>query len=305
MTSKHGQSHKVIAATEPFAAKTPLSGLFALAKEPSGEWLNSVSLLNLGGMMLGGHIIALGIKSCWLDADDALPTAVHALLLEGPDPATPCQMKVESLRDGQRLAHRSSRIKQANRDCARITTTLARPSLARTSSGYTHSATLPAVPEPETLPDRQTLISQLPASEGQLRRGILAGYPDLDIREIPCDPGQDGRGLFWVRVPEARTLCAIDQFCLLALITDYWFPLPTHKLPGARRTMGEDFVSISLDHALWFHTQPDCSDWILFDMRATGAAGGLSTLRGEAWSQSGQSLATFGQSSILLPSPFS
>ena len=144
-------------------------------------------------------------------------------------------------------------------------------------------------------------MAALPASTGQLRRGILQGHPYFDIREVPYDPGQDGRGLFWIRAEGAKDLSAIDQYCLRALITDYWFPLPTHHLPGAAEALGADFVSSSLDHALWFSAQPDCSDWILFDMRATAANGGLSTLTGQAWTRDGRALATFAQTSILAP----
>ncbi|NBB50447.1 hypothetical protein GVN24_19410 [Rhizobium sp. CRIBSB] len=297
------------AGTAPFRTLTavapldPAAGpaeLFAL--DPSdGGWRNRVCLLNLGGMMLGGHIIALGIKAAWLAAREALPHAVHALLLEGPDPGRPCELEVETIRDGRRLAHRTASIRQGSRTGARITTTLVHPELARSSPDYHHSAPAPSVPAPEDLPERQALINALPASTGPLRRGILQAYPYFDIREVPCDPGQDGRGVFWIRAEGARGLSPIDQFCLLALMTDYWFPLPTHHLPGAAEVMGADFVSSSLDHALWFNTQPDCSDWMLFDMRATAANGGLSTLRGEAWTRDGRALATFAQTSILAP----
>lgn len=300
MNIPQASPHRMLTALQPLDMDLGAAKLFQLdgAEE---EWRSCVSLLNLGGKMLGGHILALGIKAACQTTGDAVPHAIHALLLEGPDPARPLDLSVDRIRDGRRLVHRVTTIRQGDRISARITTTHAQPDLAGSTHDYRHSVPPPDVPWPEELPTRDSLLKALPPSTGQLRRAILQGHPYFDIREVPCDPGQDGRGLFWARAEQARDLSPVDHYCLMALLTDFWFPLPTHYLPGAAEAMGPDFISSSLDHALWFHTQPDCTQWTLFDMRATAAGGGLSTLRGEAWTREGHSLATFAQTSILFP----
>jgi acyl-CoA thioesterase-2 len=286
---------------EPFAPGASLTDLFAL--DPQGSvWRNRQTILNIGGIMLGGHIAAFGIKAAWLTARDALPAAAHVLMLSSPDPQQPCDHQVEVIRDGRRLAHRNTAISQNGRLCAQVTNTLARPALAQSAPAFRHPIRPPAVPEPQSLPGREDLLAALPPSAGGMRRRILQGHPFLDIREVPCDKGQDGHGMFWVRVVEAAGLEPIDQYCLLALISDFWFVLPIHHLPGASAAMGDDFVTTSLDHALWFHGQPDCADWMLFDMRASAAGGGLGTKHGEVWDRTGQPLATFAQHSLLFPS---
>lgn len=250
--------------------------------------------------MLGGHIAGLGVKAACLSAGNTVPASAHVLFLSGPDPLLPCDLHVETIRDGQRLAHRETSISQNGRMRARLTTTLARPALSSSGPAFRHMVLSPAVPDPETLPTRQTLLSTLPDNAGNLRRKILLGHPFLDIREILCDRGQDGHGQFWVKVPGAESLAPIDHFCLLTLISDFWFSLPIHHLPGAAETLGLDFITTSLDHAIWYHAQPDCSDWILFDMRAMAAGGGIATLQAKAFSSDGQPLATIIQNALIL-----
>ena len=290
---------RAISGLEALESDADLVAMFALDFN-HGDWRNQVSVMNVGGIMLGGHIAALGVKAAHLSAGNADPASTHVLFLSGPDPLLPCDLQVKTIRDGRRLAHRETSISQNGRLCARVTTTLARPTLSSSGRAYWHMVLPPAVPNPQTLPSRQTLLNTLPNNTGNLRHKILLGHPFLDIREIPCDRGQDGRGQFWVKVPGAEMLAPVDHLCLLTLISDFWFSLPVHHLPGSTATLGPDFITTSLDHAIWYHAQPDCSDWILFDMKAIAAGGGLATLQAQAWSRDGQSLATIVQNALFL-----
>jgi len=289
----------VLSGLEALESDADLTAMFALDAN-NGAWRNQLSVMNVGGIMLGGHLAALGLHAAWINVRDATPSSAHVLFLSGPDPLLPCDLQVETIRDGQRLAHRETLIGQNGRLRARVTTTLARPTLSSRGPAYRHLVLPPAVPDPETLPTRQSLLDALPDEAGDLRRKILLGHPFLDIREIPCDRGQDGHGQFWVKVPGAKTLAPFGHFCLLTLISDFWFSLPIHHLPEAAETLGLDFITTSLDHAIWYHAQPDCSDWILFDMKATAAGGGLATLQAQAWSRDGQPLATIVQNALFL-----
>ena len=153
-----------------------LAAMFAFDFNP-GDWRNQVSLMNVGGIMLGGHIAALGVKAACLSAGNTIPASAHVLFLSGPDPLLPCELQVETIRDGQRLAHRETSISQNGRMRARVTTALARPALSSRGPAFRHTVLSPAVPDPETLPTRQTLLSTLPVNAGNLRRKILLGPP--------------------------------------------------------------------------------------------------------------------------------
>jgi acyl-CoA thioesterase-2 len=293
-------AHRKMPADEAFASETQLHDLFAVHQE-EGHFKNRISLLNLGGIMLGGQLAALGIKAAWTSASDALPVAAHILFIASPDVERPCDIHVHAIRDGKRLAHRSTAIKQGERLCAQVTTTMARPTIAQSAVDYRHSAPPPKVPLPETLLGRSALLEALPDDETSLQIKLLRGYPFLDIRPVPCEPGLSGRGIFWVRADGAQDLSGIDHYCLLALLTDFWFPLPVHHLPGAADVMGTNFVSTSLDHGLWFHAQPNCGEWILFEMCSTVAGDGLASMQGQAWTADGQRIASFTQIAMLIP----
>ena len=298
-TADTALSHRTYHAMEPIEGPTLRAQMFALDQHKN-HWRNRSTILNIADTMLGGHILALGMKATALMADEAAPVAAHILLLSGPDPKHPCDFRVENIRDGRRLAHRSASISQGDRLRARITGSFAHPPLGQRRSDDHPVKRAPPVPEPEHLPTRQQLLDTLPARTGSLRRGILRGHPFLDIREVPCPRAPDGMGMFWVRVPDAKALEAIDHYCLLALISDYWFPLPLHNIGESQSAVDCDLPVTSLDHALWFHAQPDCSDWNLFQMRASAAAGGLGTLRGEAWNRAGEPVATFVQMALTV-----
>ena len=292
-------SHRMYHAMEPINDPTLLTQVFALDRYED-HWRNRATILNLADTMLGGHIVALGIKATSLTVNEAVPVAAHILLLSAPSPQEPCDVRVEDIRDGRRFAHRSASISQGDRLCARISGSFAHPPLGQRPPDGGRVKNAPLVPDPETLPTRQQVLDALPSTAGPLRRSILRGHPFLDIREVPCPKAPDGMGVFWVRVPDAKALAAIDHYCLLALISDYWFPLPLHNLGESQSAVDSNLPVTSLDHALWFHAQPDCSDWILFQMRASAVGGGLGTLRGEAWDRSGQPIATFVQMALTV-----
>lgn len=290
----HAASHRVFQAQDEFDNPGQLADLLALHQH-DGVWRNQAAMLNLAGTMLGGHIIALGLKAAHQQAGGAVPVALHVLLLAGPNPQEPSDFPVDPIRDGRRFVHRGGAMVQSNRTCARFTATFAHPPLGQglPYDGKTNKA--PCVPAPETLPTRQQVLDTLPTSAGRLRRSILRGFPFLDIREVPCAPDANGMGMFWLRVPDANALSAIDHYCLLALISDFWFPLPLHNVADCMNNGSEDMPLVSLDHALWFHTQPNCADWMLFRMQASASGGGLGTSQGEAWNRAGQPIANFMQ----------
>jgi len=302
--SESERTHHVLDGFAPLHGPGALTDLFALT--PGRDtWRNATTLRNLGGTMLGGHIAALALKAAVCSAQSGMrPAALHILFLAAPDPAQPCDIAVDSLRDGGRLAHRSVRIEQAGRRYAQAAVTLVAPALALQGPTFACDAPPPQVPDPEGLPTRAALRAAGHAPAGSIDAAILAGHPFLDIRLVP-EPSEDGETLFWVRVPAADLIDPIDQLCLLALISDYWCVLPVHHLPRARAAMGRDFITTSLDHALWLHAPPDWANWTLFGMRAPAAGGGVAMMQARAWDRDGRAVATCVQQALLVPAPAS
>lgn len=263
-------------------------------------WSNRTSLLNIGGPMLGGHIAAIGAKAAALSAERAMPSALHILFASAPDPSRCCAIGVEALRNGRRFAHRLVRISQEGRLRAQVTATLCRPDLADQPLRFEHSEPAPAAPEPENLPTRADLRASTPFPPASIDALILSGHPFLDIRYVPQRSHDNGKAKFWVRAPGAAGLDALDHVCMMALISDYWCTLPVHHLPGIKAALGPDITTTSLDHALWYHRQPDCADWMLFEVHAPAVSEGIAAMEARAWDRQGQVLASCLQHALVV-----
>lgn len=277
-----------------------LADLFRLdGAAPS--WTNRTSLLNIGGQMLGGHIAAIGLKSATLSAGGTVPSALHVLFLSAPEPSQSCDIYVEPLRDGRRFAHRLTRMSQNGQIRAQVSTTLSNEGLIAQAPFFEHHQTRPLAPEPDTLATRDEVRASASFPAKSIHTLILSGHPFLDIRFVPHSLSDDGRALFWVKVPGFTNFDVVDHFCMLTLISDFWFTLPVHDLPSARATLGTNFATTSLDHALWFHGRPDCSAWMLFEMSAPVASGGIAAMQARVWSQDGRVIATCLQHALIIP----
>lgn len=300
MSSEARIQQRILGGREEIAGTPALAQLFLLDRTARG-WRNPVSLLNLGASMMGGQIAALGLKAAALSAPDTRPGAVHILFLSAPDPNAPCDILVEPMRDGRRLSHRLTRITQGDKLRAQVTTALATPALADGGPDYSCAIPPPTMPDPDTLPTRAERLPGVPT--GSIEAMILTGFPFLDIRFVASsEPTQDGCSYFWVRVPDAGGMDAIDHYGLLTVISDFWCALPVHQLASARAAMGENFVTTSLDHALWFEAEPDCAQWMLVEMRVLAVGRSVSTMQSRIWTRDGQPLANCTQQCLLVPS---
>jgi acyl-CoA thioesterase-2 len=219
------------------------------------------------------------------------------LFVSAPSTRSPCTFTVESLRNGSRISYRSVGVSQGDRLVARATVTLTSENWISKSPGLEWAPLLPKVADPENLMTREELAAQAPDLPA-LEKLMLQGHPFLDIRLVPTQPDAPSR--FWIRIPDAGTLEQVSQKALLTLISDFWFTLPVHAHPSARKAFGKDFLMTSIDHAIWLHGRPDCSEWILFEAQAPLVDGELAMLHAFAWSRLGAPLATVQQQALVL-----
>ena len=297
MTVRDGpRSFAVLHPLEAVAGPEALRSLIAV--EPAdGRWISKVAALNLGGQILGGQIAAQCVVAAASEAPGFLPSALHMLFVAAPSTRSPCTFTVEPLRSGRRISYRSVGVSQDDRLVARATVTLTAENWISTAPGLEWAPALPEVADPENLATRGELAAGVPDLSG-LEQLMLRGHPFLDIRPVPTH--LDAASRFWIRVPDAGTLDYLSQKALLTLISDFWFTLPVHAHPSARKAFGKDFLMTSIDHAIWLHGRPDCSEWILFEAQAPLVDGELAMLRAFAWSRLGAPLATVQQQALVV-----
>jgi acyl-CoA thioesterase-2 len=55
----------------------------------------------------------------------------------------------------------------------------------------------------------------------------------------------------------------------------------------------------SLDHAMWFHSQPDVNDWMLYVQHSPAATSGRGLAQGSIFSRDGRLLANIAQEGMV------
>lgn len=85
---------------------------------------------------------------------------------------------------------------------------------------------------------------------------------------------------------------------LFAYATDMTL-LDTCLLPHAVAWTDQRLQAASLDHAIWFHRQPDPGQWLLFDQASPAASGGRGLNMGKIFTADGLLVATVVQEGLI------
>ena len=88
------------------------------------------------------------------------------------------------------------------------------------------------------------------------------------------------------------------QRVLLAYMSDSYL-LSTALMPHGRAAFDPGILCASLDHALWFHGDIDCSEWLLYVMDSPRASGGRGLSRGSIFNRDGVLVASTAQEALL------
>lgn len=264
-----------------------------LALDADGH--NRCVILNPGRSVLGGHYAAHCIMAATAPPETREPLSLHMLFVDRAEPVRHYRVEAESLRQGRQFGHRKVRVTQQDRLLVD-----ARLTLRMAGAG----ASQPSWPErsPElAMPDQMAPRAELPV-DGWLGNSMIRGLPFVEIRIPPgFRPGHrldaGDRARYWLRVPASRGFSSREHHALLALVSDYWFSLPVHAISGEQQP--PQFLTSSLDHAIWFHRPPDCGEWLLAETEAWGVHDGVAMMRALYWNLDGELVATAVQQTLI------
>ena len=115
-----------------------------------------------------------------------------------------------------------------------------------------------------------------------------------------------GRAAVWMRMTEAIGDDPVLQACALAYLSDD-VPMdavialhPDHREPSSGdESPYDEFMSASLDHALWFHRPPQVDDWHLHDLTSHGYLSSRGLSVGHVLTADGTHIATIAQEVVL------
>jgi acyl-CoA thioesterase-2 len=173
--------------------------------------------------------------------------------------------------------------------------------------GPEHQYTMPAAPEPESLP---TFRERLEPYVDQFQPGFVEWIRrerpiDQRATELPrwLNPvpmDREPEQLVWFRangkLPEDPLLHA----CIVAYASDLTL-LDTAVMAHAKSWDDDRFMIASLDHAMWFHRPLHADEWLLYHQKSPAAQGARGLAEGFIYSQDGVLRVTVMQEGLIRP----
>jgi acyl-CoA thioesterase-2 len=249
--------------------------------------------------LFGGLVISQALAATQRTVpQDRFVHSLHAYFLRPGDPSIPVLYEVDRIRDGGSFTTRRAVAIQHGKPIFALSA-----SFHVDEPGLEHQISMPNVTPPEDLPDSDTAYETFLAKAPEDVRKYWLRERPVEIRPVSLthyissdrlEPSQD----VWVKangaVPPNRHVAA----AVLAYISDMTL-LDTSLFPHGHSVFDGAIQGASLDHAMWFHSDPDFSDWLLFtqDSPFSGGARGLS--RGSLYTRSGRLIASVAQEGLI------
>lgn len=239
------------------------------------------------GGLYGGQIVAQGLRAAAATVDARFRVhSLHAYFIRRGDEAEPIRYEVDRTRDGRSF-------------CTRLV-------VARQAVGAILTMSV-SFQVDEHGPDVQ--IAQLPDIPGHEGLADEDWSPLFHRRWAIPRASADGRAIAWLRTAEPLGDDPVLQACALAYLSD---DLPTdavialHPNRPAAGTPWDfqgdfegNFMSASLDHAIWFHRPLSVDDWHVQEFTSHGLLSSRGLGIGHVLSADGTHAATIAQEVLL------
>jgi acyl-CoA thioesterase-2 len=249
--------------------------------------------------LFGGLVISQALAATQRTVPrDRFVHSLHSYFLRPGDPAVPVVYEVDRIRDGGSFTTRRAVAVQHGKPIFALSA-----SFQLDEPGLAHEVAMPDVTPPEDLPDTNTIYERFLSRAPEHVRKYWLRVKPVEIRPVSMthyisSDRLEPRQHVWIRangrVPEDRATAA----AVLAYLSDMTL-LDTALFPHGTSVFDQSIQGASLDHAMWFHGDPDFSDWLLYtqDSPFSGGARGLS--RGAIYTRSGRLVASVAQEGLI------
>lgn len=244
--------------------------------------------------VFGGQVAGQALVAAARTVEKGSVHSLHSYFLRPGDPSIPILYEVDRIRDGRSFTTRRVVAIQHGRAIFNLAA-----SFHVTEPGFDHQATMPDVPDPESLPSRADLRRDQPDI-------FPAHWPDrpqpIDIRYVTDLPyrfkeDREPEQLVWMRANGTMPDDPVKHTCLLAYLSDMTL-LDTAIVPHIS-PYRDDMMNASLDHMMWFHRPFVVDEWMLYAMDAPSASGGRGFNRGMVFSRDGTLIASVAQEGLM------
>ena len=249
--------------------------------------------------LFGGLVISQALAATQRTAPaDRFVHSLHAYFLRPGDPAIPVVYEVDRIRDGGSFTTRRAIAIQHGKPIFSLSA-----SFQSDEDGFTHQIPIPDITPPEDLPDSDTIYEKFLRDAPEHIRNFWMRERPVEIRPVSMthyissdrlEPSQH----VWVKangvVPEDRGTAA----AVLAYVSDMTL-LDTALFPHGLSVFDRTLQAASLDHAMWFHSDPDFSDWLLYTQDSPFSGGGRGLSRGAIYTRAGRLIASVAQEGLI------
>jgi acyl-CoA thioesterase-2 len=233
--------------------------------------------------VFGGQVLGQALMAAARTVDNGHAAhSLHGYFLRPGDKAAPIVYDVDRIRDGGSFTTRRVVAIQHGEAIFHMSA-----SFHRRENGVEHQRAMVPVPAPESLPEQQRLALALP-----IEFRFADGRP-------PLGEGKWGpSGQTWLRTVDALPDDPLLHQAMLAYASDY------SLLGVSMQPHGLDFrkpgvQGVSLDHAMWFHRDFRCDDWLLYEADSPSAYGARGFCRGSLYSRDGRLVASVAQEGLV------
>ena len=250
--------------------------------------------------VFGGQVAGQALVAAYRTVERGTCHSLHSYFLRPGDPRAPILYQVDRIRDGRSFTTRRSQAIQHGRPIFHLTA-----SFQPDESGPEHQASMPDVPEPETLTTWEEWMSEqtrhLPAEQ----RAPLTRPRPFEMRWVdpinPLEPRKRApRQQIWIRARGRLPDGPLYHQCTVAYVSDMTL-IDTAVLPHGIAWTDDCHQMASLDHAMWFHRPFRADDWLLYDQHSPNAFGARGFTMGHLYTRAGELVVTVIQEGLVRP----
>ncbi|BEP58473.1 hypothetical protein GmRootV118_57170 [Variovorax sp. V118] len=162
-------------------------------------------------------------------------------------------------------------------------------SFHRREEGVSHQCAMPEAPPPEDLTPRAGPRVRV---EGPIE------FRYVDPRDPVTAGPRPPHSQLWLRTADALPDDPLLHQAMLAYASDYSF-MGVAMQPHGLAFQQPGVQGVSLDHAMWFHRDFRCDDWLLYDADSPSAEHARGFCRGALFDRAGRLVASVAQEGLI------
>ncbi len=248
--------------------------------------------------VFGGQVLGQALKAAYGTVETGRVThSLHAYFLKRGDFNAPIVYFVDRSRDGQSFTSRRVTALQHGEQIFHMSASFQLP-----QPGVEHQIAMPAVPDPESLPDSGLPTRRLNQLPEKMRQFYAQVHPFEFRSTDPIDPLRPRNAApaqhIWIRAIDRLPDDDVLHHCLFAYVSDFHL-LGTAVRPHALAFASGNLMLASIDHAMWFHRPVRIDEWLLCAMDSPSASGSRGFARASVFTRAGVLVGSTAQEGLL------